>query len=201
MSRIAYYRVSTGDQSVEAQRQALGGNFDREYEDVGVSGAVKAEDRPGFGQLLRYVREGDTIYVYSIDRLGRDALDVQAMVRRLLDDGVTLDVRGLGVIGRGVGELIVAVLAQMADMERHRIRERCESGRAAARLALAETGRTHRGKASMGRPTGRRAGKEDVTPAQVVAWRRENAASIKDTAEHFGIGKATVTRYCSAVPA
>lgn len=198
MSRIAYYRVSTGDQSVEAQRQALGGNFDREYEDVGVSGAVKAEDRTGFSQLLRYVREGDTIHVYSIDRLGRDALDVQAMVRRLLDEGVTLDVRGLGVIGRGVGELIVAVLAQMADMERHRIRERCESGRAAARVALAETGRTHKGKVSMGRPTGRRAGKEDVTPAAVVAWRRENTASIKTTAEHFGIGKATVTRYCSA---
>ncbi|MCE7797091.1 recombinase family protein [Sphingobium sufflavum] len=198
MSRISYYRVSTGDQSVEAQRQALGGNFDREFEDVGVSGAVKAEDRPGFSQLLRYVREGDTIHVYSIDRLGRDALDVQAMVRRLLDEGVTLDVRGLGVIGRGVGELIVAVLAQMADMERHRIRERCESGRAAARVALAETGRTHKGKVSMGRPTGRRAGKEDVTPAQVVAWRRENSASIKQTAEHFGVGKATVTRYCAA---
>jgi putative DNA-invertase from lambdoid prophage Rac len=198
MSRIAYYRVSAGDQSVEAQRQALGGAFDREFEDVGISGAVKAESRPGFAQLLHYVREGDTICVYAIDRLGRDALDVQAMVRRLLDEGVTLDVRGLGVIGRGVGELIVAVLAQMADMERHRIRERCESGREAARAALAATGRTHKGKVSLGRPTGRRAGKEDVTPEQVAQWRRENAASIAATADHFNIGKATVTRYCAA---
>lgn len=198
MSRIAYYRVSTGDQSVEAQRQALGGTFDREFEDVGVSGAVKAEDRPGFAQLLRYVREGDTICVYAIDRLGRDALDVQAMVRRLLEEGVMLDVRGLGVIGRGVGELIVAVLAQMADMERQRIRERCESGREAARLSLAATGKTHKGKTSLGRPTGRRAGREDVTPAQVVEWRRVNKASISATASHFDIGKATVTRYCSA---
>jgi len=198
MSRLAYYRVSTGDQSIEAQRQALGGNFDREYEDVGVSGAVKAEDRPGFAQLLRYVREGDTVHVYSIDRLGRDALDVQAMVRRLLDEGVTLDVRGLGVIGRGVGELIVAVLAQMADMERQRIRERCESGRVAARMALEATGRTHKGKTSLGRPVGRREGREDVQPSAVVAWRRENKASIRQTAEHFRIGKATVTRYCAA---
>lgn len=198
MSRIAYYRVSTGDQSIEAQRQALGGTFDREYEDVGVSGAVKAADRPGFSDLLRYVREGDAIHLYSIDRLGRDALDVQAMVRRLLDDGVTLDVKGLGVIGRGVGELIVAVLAQMADMERQRIRERCESGREAARAALEATGLTHKGKASLGRPTGRRTGKEDVTPLQVAEWRRENGASISVTAEHFSIGKATVTRYCAA---
>ena len=191
MSRIAYYRVSSGDQSVEAQRTALGGAFDREFEDVGVSGAVRAEDRPGFAQLLRYVREGDTLNLYAIDRLGRDALDVQAMVRRLLDMGVTLDVRGLGVIGRGVGELIVAVLAQIADMERQRIRERCESGREAARAALEATGRTHKGKASLGRP-------KAAQPAEVAAWRRENSATIRQTMERFGISKATVARYCLA---
>jgi len=62
MSRIAYYRCSTGDQSIEAQRKALGGNFDREFSDVGVSGAVLAEDRPGFADLLNYIREDDTLY-------------------------------------------------------------------------------------------------------------------------------------------
>ncbi|MHA0318792.1 recombinase family protein, partial [Sphingomonas melonis] len=121
MSRIVYYRVSTADQSIEAQRQALGGGFDKEFSDEGVSGAILAGDRPGFGALLSYVREGDTICVYAIDRLGRDALDVQSVIRKLLDKGVTVDVRGLGPIGRGVGELVVAVLAQMADMERARI--------------------------------------------------------------------------------
>jgi putative DNA-invertase from lambdoid prophage Rac len=191
MSRISYYRVSTGDQSVEAQRQALGGAFDREFEDVGVSGAVRAEDRPGFAKLLNFVREGDTLHLYAIDRLGRDALDVQAMVRRLLDMGVTLDVRGLGVIGRGVGELIVAVLAQIADMERQRIKERCESGRQAARAALEATGRTHKGKESLGRPMAANA-------TEVASWRRENSASIRQTMEHFGISKATVARYCAA---
>lgn len=195
MTRIAYYRVSTGDQSIEAQRQALGSNFDREFEDVGVSGAVKAEERPGFSQLLQYVREGDTIHVYAIDRLGRDALDVQAMVRRLLDTGVMLDVRGLGVIGRGVGELIVAVLAQMADMERQRIKERCDSGRVAARAALEATGRTHKGKESLGRP---KSADADV----VRAWRAENGpATIRQTMERFGISKATVTRYCAPASA
>jgi putative DNA-invertase from lambdoid prophage Rac len=182
MSRLIYLRCSTGDQSVEAQRHALGGTFDREFADVGVSGAVKAEDRPGFAELLKYIREGDTLFVYSIDRLGRDAIDVQAMVRRLLDMGVTLDVRGLGVIGRGVGELIVAVLAQMAAMERQRIVERCESGRAAARVSLAATGKTHRGKDA----------------AEVAAWRKANNASIRETGLQFGISKATVTRYCGA---
>ena len=191
MSRIAYYRVSTGDQSIEAQRQALGGPFDREFEDIGVSGGVQAAARPGFAKLLQFIREGDTVYLYAIDRLGRDALDVQATVRRLLELGVTLDVRGLGVIGRGVGELIVAVLAQVADMERQRIRERCESGREAARAALQATGKTHRGKASLGRPVA-------ADAAEVAAWRRENQATIRQTMERFGISKATVARYCAA---
>jgi putative DNA-invertase from lambdoid prophage Rac len=191
MSRIAYYRVSSGDQSIEAQRQSLGGSFDREFQDVGVSGATRAEDRPGFAKLLCYVREGDVLCVYHIDRIGRDALDVQAMVRRLLDMGVTLDVRGLGAIGRGVGELIVAVLAQIADMERHRIKERCDAGREAAREALKATGRTHKGKLSLGRPMA-------ADAKEVVAWRRANAASIKQTCQQFGLSKATVTRYCAS---
>jgi putative DNA-invertase from lambdoid prophage Rac len=182
--------VSTGDQSVEAQRQALGSTFDREFEDVGVSGAIRAEDRPGFSKLLSYIREGDTLYVYAIDRLGRDALDVQSIVRRLLDMGVTIDVRGLGAIGRGVGELIVAVLAQIADMERQRIKERCDTGRAAAKASLVATGRTHRGKESLGRP-------KAANPAEVAEWRRENRASITATMARFGISKATVARYCA----
>lgn len=191
MTRIAYYRVSTGGQSIEAQRQALGGGFDREFTDEGVSGAIMAADRPGFAKLMNYVREGDTVFVAALDRLGRDALDVQATVRRLLDMGVTLDVKGLGAIGgRGVGELIVAVLAQIADMERSRIKERCDAGRDAAKAALQATGRTHRGKESLGRP---KAG----DAAQVAAWRKANAATIAQTMAHFGISRATVARYCA----
>ena len=191
MTRIAYYRVSTLDQSVEAQRQALGGSFEREFIDEGVSGATLAADRPGFAPLLQYVREGDVLCIYAIDRLGRDALDVQAVIRRLLDKGVTVDVKGLGPIGRGVGELVVAVLAQIADMERARIKERCDAGRVAAKAALASTGRTHRGKVSLGRPV---AGDR----LEVLKWRKANAASIAATAVHFGLSTATVKRYCAA---
>jgi putative DNA-invertase from lambdoid prophage Rac len=141
--------------------------------------------------MLSYVREGDTVCVYAVDRLGRDALDVQATVRRLIDAGVTVDVRGLGPIGRGVGELILAVLAQVAEMERRRIAERTADGRARAAQALAETGRTHRGKASLGRPP-------KVAPQEVARWRRENGASIAETARHFGISTATVSRHWQA---
>ena len=194
MSRIAYFRVSTRDQSIESQRHALGGSFDREFSDEGVSGAIPAKDRPGFSELLRYVREGDTLYVYAVDRLGRDALDVQATVRELLSRGVAVEVHGLGTIAKGVGELILAVLAQVADMERNKIIERTTAGREKAQEALRETGRTHKGKTSMGRP-------KQGDPVAVVSWRRENKASISATAKHWNLSEPTVKRYCAQAAA
>lgn len=190
MSRIAYFRVSTGGQSIEAQRRALAGPFDREFVDEGVSGATPAASRPGFAKLLSYVREGDTLCVYALDRLGRDALDVQATVRHLIEQGVTLEIVGLGPIGKGVGELIVAVLAQIADMERHRIKERCDAGRLAAREAFQRTGKTHRGRSNLGRPLA-------ADPKAVREWRKSNGATVRETMTHFSLSKNTVLRYCA----
>lgn len=201
--RIAYFRVSTSDQSIQAQRHALlqaagGESFDEEFKDEGISGTVPAAQRPGFAALLKHIRKGDTLHVYAVDRLGRDALDVQATVRELLHRGVAVEVHGLGRIAQGVGELILAVLAQVADMERQRIVERTAAGRDRARASLAETGKTHKGKASMGRPVGTVAGGRQIDPAAVVAWRKETGASIAKTSEHFGLSTATVKRYCGA---
>ena len=69
MSRIAYFRVSTVDRSIEAQRAALGASFEKEFSDNGVSGAVPAAERPCFSKLLDFVREGDTVCAYAVDRL------------------------------------------------------------------------------------------------------------------------------------
>jgi putative DNA-invertase from lambdoid prophage Rac len=192
------------DQSIEAQRHVLlreaGGAFDEEFKDEGVSGAVPAASRPGFAARVAYARKGDTVHVYAVDRLGRDAIDVQTTVRELLKRGVAVDVNGLGRIGPGVGELILAVLAQVADMERNRIKERTAAGREKAMQSLAGPTRlTHRGKASMGRPVGRVAGNgRTVNPAEVVAWRKENKASISKTAAHWQLSPASVKRYCAA---
>lgn len=191
MTHIAYYRVSTTDQSIESQRAALtqGKKIDREYLDEGVSGAVPAANRPGFRALLDYIREGDILHVYAVDRLGRDAIDVQSTIRALIEKGVTVEIRGLGQIAKGVGELIIAVLAQVADMERQRIKERTTSGREVARVALAATGKTHRGKESLGRPY-----QGDVEAVRL--WRAEHNASIRQTAEKFNLSPSTVKRYC-----
>jgi len=188
--RIAYFRVSTGDQSIEAQRHALGGKFDREFVDEGVSGGVMAADRPGFAKLLEQVRPGDTVCVYAVDRLGRDAIDVQSTVKRLTEGGVILDIHGIGVLSGDVARLTLAIFAQLAEMERSKIKERTAAGRAAARASLAAVGKTHRGKLSLGRPMARNG-------AEVVAWRAANGASIAQTAAHFGLSSATVKRYCA----
>lgn len=201
MSHVAYYRVSTGSQSIESQRAALsasGVTFAKEFADEGVSGAVPAAQRPQFAELLKYLREGDTLHVYAVDRLGRDAIDVQNTVRGLIREvtdggkGVAVNVHGLGLIAPGVGELILAVLSQVADMERQRIAERTQAGRVLAKASLKETGRTHRGKVSMGRPA-------LVDAAKVVAWREGQAASLSKTAKEFGVSVSTVKRYLRAV--
>ena len=189
--QIAYYRVSTKDQSIESQRAAMGGAFDKEFHDDGVSGGTLAASRAGFAALLATVRSGDTVHVYAVDRLGRDALDVQGTVRRLIQSGVTINIHGLGPIGEGVGELILAVLAQVAQLERRRIADRTAAGREAAKVSLAITGKTHRGKESLGRPFA--ADREAVRQ-----WRKQSGASIKDTANHFGLSAASVKRYCAA---
>lgn len=192
MSHIAYYRVSSNSQSIEAQKAALtyAKLIEREFTDEGVSGSIPAAQRPGFAAMLDYVREGDTIHVYAVDRLGRDAIDVQTTIRALLKKGVTVEVNSLGSIGPGVGELIVAVLAQVADMERARINERTSTGRTLAKASLAATGKTHRGKDSLGRPV-------KADGAVVKAWRLENKASISAAAIHFKLSASTVKRYCA----
>lgn len=190
MSNVAYYRVSTLEQSIESQRAVLakGHAIDREFKDEGISGSVLAADRPGFRALLDYIREGDTLHVYAVDRLGRDAIDVQSTIRALIAKGITVEIRGLGRIAQGVGELIIAVLAQVADMERQRIKERTTAGRELARATLTATGRTHRGKESLGRPK-----RENVV--EVRAWRIKHSASIAQTAKHFDLSVSTVKRY------
>lgn len=193
MSHIAYYRVSTSEQSIASQRATLskGLTFEKEFQDEGISGATLAADRPGFKALLDYIREGDTLHVYAVDRLGRDALDVQTTIRSLLTKGVIVEICGLGQIARGVGELIIAVLAQVADMERQRIKERTSNGRELAKASLALTGKTHRGKNSLGRPI-------KVDPKLVRDWRNKEQASISNTAQYFGISDSTVKRYCTS---
>lgn len=186
---FAYFRVSTNSQTIEAQRQAIGSNFDAEFIDSGISGSVMAKDRKGLSELMLVARAGDLVSCYAIDRLGRDSIDVQLTVKQLLEKGVELDIHGIGRIHGDIGKMIVALLAQVAEMERSKIRERTAAGRAVAKASFEATGKTHKGKIRLGRP-------EAANQVQVKAWRELNSASISQTARQFKISEATVKNYC-----
>ena len=197
MTRIAYYRVSSTDQTIDAQRHAMGGDFDMEFKDEGVSGAIPAAEREGFSDMLKAIKakkKKPELCVYAVDRLGRDSIDVQTTVRDLRAMGVRVNIHGLGVIEGDTGELLLTLLAQFAQMERNRIKARADAGRDAARQHLAKHGVTHKGAASLGRPV--------EHDAQAIAeWRLANGKSIAATAAHFGVSDSTVKRACAAVEA
>ena len=79
---------------------------------------------------------------------------------------------------RAIGELILAALAQVPDMERNRIKERVPAALGKARDSLAATGRTHNGKTSLDRP-------KVYDGAALVQWRQKQGAGNIATARHF----------------
>lgn len=177
---IAYVRVSSGDQSTSTQRAAIEQRFkvDRWFADEATSGVIKASARKGMGELLSYARQGDTIVVYAIDRLGRDTIDVLETVTALKGKGAAVvSLREGFDMSTPVGEMMLTMLAAVAKLERVNIKDRQMAG-------------IQRAKAE-----GKNLGREKlIDDLQVVRWREENNASISATAEHFGISPASVKR-------
>jgi len=179
MSTIAYYRVSTRDQTIETQRHELSQtyNIDREFFDEAVSGIVKGEDREGFRAMTEYIREGDTLVTVDLDRLGRDSIDVQQNIASLKAKGVNIIITRMGVdLATDAGELLVTIMSKVAEMERRKTMERAEAGR---RRALAE---------------GVKFGRKPKVDAGKVKELRLSGLSIAQTAKKLGVSSATVKR-------
>ena len=92
--RVGYVRVSTLDQNTV--RQLAGVDVDRVFEDM-ASG--KDQNRPELEEMIRFVRDGDTVLVHSMDRLARNLDDLRSIVRRLTAKKVRVDVC-LGQVGQ-----------------------------------------------------------------------------------------------------
>ena len=86
--RIGYTRVSTVSQTLEEQTAALEAAGVRKTFSDTMSGA--RDDRPGLAALMEYVREGDTVVVWKLDRLGGNTLHILGTVKALTDRGMTL---------------------------------------------------------------------------------------------------------------
>lgn len=186
MSKISfgYVRVSTDDQTTENQRRAITERYSnvRWYADDGISGSIPAAQRPELAKLLAAVQGGDTVVVAAIDRLGRNTLDVMHTVETLKDKGVTVvSLREGFDLSTPIGNFMLTMLAAMAQLERENIKARQLAGLERARAEGKNLGRV-----------------KEIDDAAVVNWRRENSASIKATAEHFGISTASVKRACAA---
>jgi DNA invertase Pin-like site-specific DNA recombinase len=181
---LGYARVSTTHQTLESQQDALtkaGVPEDRIYSDK-LSGA--RSDRPGLRSLLDYAREGDTIVVVGIDRLGRNAAEVMTTVRDLGERGIVLRSIREGIdTSNAAGRMVVGVLASLAELELELGRER----RAAARDAARARGR------SVGRPP-------RLSEDKAATVRRMHASGepVSVITETFGISRATAYRIINA---
>ncbi len=182
---IGYARVSTQDQNLDLQQQALhDAGCARILEDK-ISG-MRGE-RPGLAQALDALREGDTLVVWKLDRLGRSVKGLVDLVDGLQRRGVQF--RSLtDAIDTGTpsGRFFFHVMASLAQMERELVAERTRAGLLAARKA--------------GRIGGR---KRKMTPAKIAAARKllETGTPSKDVANSLGVSVPTLYRWVPAAQA
>ena len=178
---IGYARVSTGVQNLNLQEDSLRKyGCDKIFTDS-ISGAKNK--RPGLEQALEFVRPGDMLVVWRLDRLGRNLEDLISIVNQLndrevafksLQENITMDKSS------STGLLMFHLFAAFAEFERNLILERSAAGREAARA---------RGRLG-GRPA--KLTKEDIELLKTLV---ENGTPIKTVAEKWGVTRATVYRY------
>lgn len=163
---VGYMRVSKADgsQTTDLQRDALlaaGVDTDLLYED---RASGKKDDRPELSACLKAMRDGDTLVVWKLDRLGRDLRHLVNIVHDLTERGIGLKV----LTGQGAaidtttasGKLVFGTFAALAEFERELISERTVAGLAAARARGRNGGRPYKmtpaklrlARASMGKP-------------------------------------------------
>lgn len=139
--KIGYARVSTLDQSLALQIDALEKvGCDRIFKDEGVSGSKS--DRPGLNEALEFIRPGDTLVVWKLDRLGRSIEHLRSTVFDLQNRGIEfLSIQDAIDTNTATGQLFFSIMAAMAEFERDLIRERTQAGLAAARARGKKGGR------------------------------------------------------------
>jgi DNA invertase Pin-like site-specific DNA recombinase len=177
---IGYARVSTYDQNLDLQRDALQtAGCERVFEDM-VSGAKT--DRTGLANLMSMLRAGDTVVIWRLDRLGRSLKNLIELVERL--DAAKVGLRSLqeniDTTSSG-GKLVFHLFGALAEFERNLIRERTQTGLVAAR--------------ARGRMGGRPKRLDPVKLALAVKLHRERNHTVEEICKMMGISKSTLYNY------
>lgn len=174
---VGYVRVSSTDQNT--YRQDLG-DADRIFEDQ-VSG--KDRNRPALSEMLKYVRDGDTVRVHSMDRLARSLTDLVALVTEMTSGGVTVEFAKEQLAFKPgasdpYAEFQMHILGAVAQLERSIIRERQAEG-----IAKAKTKGVYKGR------------KPALTPEQISEARERVAAGVPKAAVARDLGVSRQTLY------
>ena len=138
---VGYARVSTQDQDLTAQLEALKAAGANTIYREKISG-VRA-DRPQLSKLMASLRKGDVVLVTKLDRLGRSTRELLDLIHRIDQAGASLKSLGDPLFDTSIpqGRLLVTMLAAIAEFERELIRERTGEGRKRAKAAGVRFGR------------------------------------------------------------
>lgn len=179
---IGYARVSTDEQDLTAQRDALvalGVAIDRVYVDHGLTGTNR--ERPGLRQAMAACRRGDTLVVTKLDRLARSLPDARDIVKELTQREVKLSLAGsVHDPTDAVGRLLFNVLAMVAEFESDLIRMRTREGMKVAK--------------ANGRLRGKQPKLSAKQEAHLVALYRAGEHTSSQLAELFDVARSTVYR-------
>jgi len=177
--RIGYARVSTDDQTLDMQRDALKRAKCSNVYGEQVSG--KNADRPQLESCLKSLRKGDTLVVWRLDRLGRNLTDLVRLITELEQRSIHFESLTEKIeTSSPAGRLVFHVFAALAEFERNLIRERTVAGLTAAR-ALGRKG---------GRPV-------KLSPKEVKTIRallKTADIPVAEIAARFGIARSTLYR-------
>ncbi|HGX6067304.1 TPA: recombinase family protein [Salmonella enterica subsp. enterica serovar Infantis] len=182
--KIGYARVSTDDQRMDLQRDALtAAGCEKVFTDT-ASGAKAA--RPGLAEALAFARKGDVLVVWRLDRLGRSLPELVKVVGELEAAGVGFEsVTERIETSSAAGRLVFHVFAALAEFERRLIVERTHAGLEAARAR------------------GRKGGRPALPPEKVAAIQAMAAGnrSVSEICKALKIGRSTLYKYAPGMRA
>lgn len=175
MRKFGYARVSTSQQSLKLQKEALeaeGVKPSRIFSDIGSRSNM---DREGLNLLRIKVEAGDLVLVTRLDRLGSDTADMIKLIKEFDEAGISIRFIKEGLSTEGtMGRMILTILSAVADAERERILERTNEGRIDAMARGVNFGR-----------------KRSVNRAKLLELHNNNMGAT-DIAQELGIGRSTV---------
>ncbi|AJX16231.1 recombinase family protein [Burkholderia ubonensis] len=177
MAVIGYARVSTLEQNPDLQRDALKeAGAICTYED---KASGKTTDRPELAHCLMALREGDTLVVWRLDRLGRNLQDLIRIVNDLEARGIKFkSLKECVDTGGPAGNLMFHLFAALAQFERELVRERTMAGLESARAR------------------GRKGGRPQLLTANqqraALAMMKNREMSVAEIGRHFGVSRSTL---------